>query len=285
MKYKICPVCNCRSFKIKTKLKEDINLCCKCRFLWAVVDNINNPKVDYNLILKSVSSLRTRNFINIITNILTKIRKHKIKGLEIGSATGLFIELAEQKHISMVGIEPMKNSFLEAKKKGLNVINGFFPDDFKNEQKFDFIIFNDTLEHIPNINKIIKECYDRINENGFLIINLPISTGVLYKVASILNVFGITSFFKRLWQFETESPHIYYFNNYNLKILMDKHGFIFNSYVKQDTFVIKGLYDRISVTNKNKIYSVTVFLLLVIFLPLVNILPRDINCLFFQKNT
>lgn len=283
MKSTICPICDCHTIKMKTKLREEIFLCKKCGFLTAIPEDNKNIKINYDLMLKSVISVRTKNFKNIITHILKKIKKHEINGLEVGSALGIFMELAEFNNIRMTGIEPMENSFLQAKEKGLKVIKGYYPDDFKENRQFDIIIFNDTLEHIRDINRVIKNCYLSLNENSFLIINLPVSTGILYKTAHMFNSFGVSSFFKRLWQFETESPHVCCFNDMNLKLLMNKHGFVFDSYVKQEVFILKDLKKRVIAGNYKKIYCYIIFLVLVFFKPLINILPKDNKCLFFSK--
>jgi len=285
MQNNVCPVCGCNDIKIQKTVKGRIFLCGCCSFRWAYCDLQTKSCGSYELLLKSVRDLRIKNFNEIILRIKAKITKETIKGFEIGCEGGLFMELSAAQNINMTGIEPMEKSFNEAKAKGLNIVKGFFPEDFKSCEKFDFIIFNDAFEHIPDINKIITECSLRLNENGFVIINLPVSTGILFRTASFLSFFGIEKFLNRLWQFETDSPHVSYFNAKNLVFLMKKYGFVLDCNVKQHVFVIKNLKDRVKAVNSNIIFYNVVFLLLVAFKPFIYIFPRDIGCLFFKKTS
>ncbi len=136
---------------------------------------------------------------------------------------------------------------------------------------------------MSKINEIIDKCKELLKDDGLLIINLPINDGILFKIAKIFNFFGISSFFKRLWQFDTESPHLYYFNNKNLKNLLSRNNFNFIFQIHQKTFTIKGLFERINSSINNKVVSLIIFILLILFIPIMAILPRDINCLVFRK--
>ena len=283
MKNNGCPVCGCYNIKKQRTSKGLILLCARCSFRTAESCCSSQKCADYGLLLESVRDIRIKNFHEIILRIKEKIRKKEINGLEIGCAGGLFMELAAASGINMTGIEPMEKSFNEAKAKGLNVIKGFFPEDFKCLEKFDFIVFNDAFEHIPDINKIITECSVRLNENGFVIINMPVSTGILFRTASFLFFFGIEKFLNRLWQFETDSPHVSYFNAKNLSFLMQKYGFVADCRVKQCVFIVKNLKNRIKAVNGNTIFCNIVFVLLVLLKPVIDFFPKDVECLFFRK--
>lgn len=280
---KKCIICNENYKSFKTKLSNKIYHCCNCNFFEAeIVDNNKQKQTNYSVILDSVSPLRTINFEKIL-NRLEDYFTIKPFGLEIGCSTGIFMQLAKERNIKMIGIEPMQNSFNIAKNKNLTVINEFFSKNFYYDKRFDFIIFNDVFEHIPKINEIIDKCNELLNNNGILIINLPSNEGVLYNIAKFFNFFSISMFLERLWQFNTESPHLYYFNSKNLKILLSKKHFSFIFDIPQKTIVIKGLFKRINSSIKSKTLSFIIFLLLVLFIPFIKILPKDINCLVFKK--
>lgn len=280
---KKCIVCNNEYLNFKTKLTNKIYFCTNCDFFESeIINDISEKKINYTEVLDSISYLRIKNF----TKILNKTEKYFSSnplGLEVGCSTGIFMELAEKRNFKMVGLEPMQSSFNIAKNKGLNVINKYFSKDFYYDKNFDFIIFNDVFEHIPQIEDIIKKCNELLNNDGLLIINLPISTGILYKAAKAFNFFGISMFLERLWQFNTVSPHLYYFNNTNLKDLLSKNNFSFVFEISQKTFTIKGLFKRINSSIKSKIISSIIFVLLIFFIPFISILPKDTNCLVFKK--
>lgn len=279
-----CIICNNKNKILKLHSLNKIFYCNKCNFFQAEITKIcnGNSKIHYDQLLNSISYLRIKNFNKILDKI-ENLLYPKSLGLEVGCATGIFMELAKQKKYNMVGIEPMHSSFKIAKNKKLNVLNIFFSKDFYYDKKFDFIIFNDVFEHIPNIKEIIKKCNELLNKNGLLIINLPLSTGFLYKIAIILNRFGTSMFLNRLWQFDTESPHLYYFNSKNLKILLSENNFKFIDSISQKTFTIRGLFSRINSSIKSKIISSIIFFFLILSLPFIVLLPKDTRCFIFKK--
>ncbi len=280
---KKCIICNNKYRLFKTNLTNKIYYCNNCNFFEAeILDKTQQKKINYNKLLNSVSYLRVINFQKILNKIEIYF-KFKPCGLEVGCSTGIFMQLAQERNFKMIGIEPMQSSFNIAKNKNLTVINKYFSKDFFYNKNFDFIIFNDVFEHLPKINEIIGKCKELLKDDGLLIINLPISDGILYKISKIFNFFGISNFFKRLWQFDTESPHLYYFNNKNLKNLLSRNNFNFIFQIHQKTFTIKGLFERINSSIKNKAVSLTIFILLILFIPIITILPRDTNCLVFRK--
>ena len=279
---KKCIICNNEYKLFKTDFINRIYYCSNCNFFEAEILDKAAKKINYNKLLNSVSYLRIINFQKIL-NKIEKYFKFKPYGLEVGCSTGIFMQLAQERKFEMIGIEPMHSSFDIAKRKKLIVVNEYFSKDFFYDKKFDFIIFNDVFEHLPKINEIIDKCKELLKDNGLLIINLPVSEGILYKVAKIFNFFWISTFFKRLWQFDTESPHLYYFNSKNLRTLLSRNNFSFIFQIHQKTFVIKGLFERINSSVKIGAVSLIIFILLILFIPIMAILPKDTNCLIFRK--
>ena len=183
----------------------------------------------------------------------------------------------------MDGIEPEYNFFLEAKKYGVNVVNGLFPQDFSTERVYDFIIFNDVFEHLPDLDSALKACYALLKPEGLLIINCPDSRGIFFKAAKILRALGITGYWRRLWQMDFYSPHLWYFNRDNLSQILEGYGFSCIDYFAPASVTAKGLKERIMCSGKNISGYITYFMVLSA-LPLLKLFPKDIMCLFFTKN-
>lgn len=78
------------------------------------------------------------------------------------------------------------------------------------------------IEHIPDINSIIAACHERLNDGGLLVLNLPSSDGVFYKLSRLFAAMGKFDFFERLWQKGLPSPHVHYFNRKNLSNLLQQ---------------------------------------------------------------
>lgn len=86
------------------------------------------------------------------------------------------------------------------------------------QEKFDYIMMLDVLEHIVNPEKLLKDAEKRLKDNGKMIITLPNDYHVLNKIRFILN--------KPL----TEDPfapygHLHYFSIKDGEKFLKKNGF------------------------------------------------------------
>ena len=108
----------------------------------------------------------------------------------------------------------------------------------------------------------------QLNNDGYLILNLPSSSGFLYKIAVFFACIGYLPPLERLWQKGYFSPHLFYYSNLSLTTLLDKNGFKLVSIKSLDILKIKGLWTRIN-HNKamNKIVAVFVFIVLFFHVP------------------
>ena len=105
----------------------------------------------------------------------------------------------------------------------------------------------------------------------------------MFKFANLLNSIGINNLYDRLWQKSLSSPHLSYFNNSNLKLLFQKHGYdlIYNNYL--NTVSNTGNYKRLNSTIENKIVCYTLTYFINIFFYLQKILPKDIIFHIYAK--
>lgn len=107
-------------------------------------------------------------------------------------------------------------------------MRGFFPDCLAgggvDARPYDLIVFNDVFEHLPDVNQAMAACRARLAPGGRLDINLPASSGALYRLSRRLFRIGRPGSFERLWQKDFPSPHLSYFNSVNLARLAPRHG-------------------------------------------------------------
>src|SRR5690606_12238567 len=96
---------------------------------------------------KALRQLRKDNFKRILNAI--QLPDTNSIGLEVGCGYGWFLESCKEKGINCDGIEPeiRFNSIYQA--NGFKVRNGFYPAIVNENEQYDFIAFNDVLEHIP----------------------------------------------------------------------------------------------------------------------------------------
>lgn len=141
--------------------------------------------------------------------------------LDVGCASGKF-GLALKKQIPCIvwGIEPNHEASKIAKYNLDNVINSKFDDniDFCG-QKFDCIIFNDVLEHLPNPNEVIEIAKKYLNPNGYIVSSIP-------------NVFYYWNFIRNIlhedWKYEDagimDKTHLRFFSSSSIKRMFVESG-------------------------------------------------------------
>ncbi|WP_225772505.1 class I SAM-dependent methyltransferase [Pseudomonas sp. Marseille-Q5115] len=227
-------------------------------------------------------AVRNINFDILLTKIKNIVPPGK-RVLDVGCAHGWFLERAA-KDYEVTGVEPDSAVFQKTVKKGLDVRNGYFPDAMVDSEKYDAIVFNDVIEHIPDIRKILDACAGYLNAEGCLVLNLPNSKGVFYTVSKTLARLGVVSFFNRMWQKGLPSPHVHYFDSNNLIKLVNDHGFeeVYKGTLPALTF--SGLYTRISYAgNQSFIAKMLMYVLIVAGLPFLKIMPSDIMYVIFRK--
>ena len=272
----VCTICNSDLKKINNYVFK----CKNCSFLKS------NLKSGYGREIEGIEELRRKNFKQIIKVLKSIDNLGKLKILEIGSGNGLFIEECKASSIDISGSEADDEQVSLLKKKFSNIFQISLPlqkvDNIKFD-KYDFIVFNDVFEHLENLDKVINQLNFFLNDNGKILINLPSSDGIVFKFANLLNSIGINNLYDRLWQKSLSSPHLSYFNNSNLKLLFQKHGYdlIYNNYL--NTVSNTGNYKRLNSTIKNKIVCYTLTYFINIFFYLQKILPKDIIFHIYAK--
>lgn len=103
-------------------------------------------------------------------------QKENLTLLEIGCAKGDFLNIVRSKLPSstLTGIELNRDAVLEAREKGLNVLEELSSEhSINNECKYDVIVSFQVLEHIANPLEILKDCIRMLKPGGRLIIGVP----------------------------------------------------------------------------------------------------------------
>jgi 2-polyprenyl-3-methyl-5-hydroxy-6-metoxy-1,4-benzoquinol methylase len=229
-----------------------------------------------------LKALRQNNFRKLLAEIPLQPGTDK-RLLDVGCAHGWFLELASGKFDSL-GIEPDEFVFKTTAKRGLPVREGYFPDALKETETFDVIIFNDVFEHIPDVSRVLESCRSHLNKDGTLVLNLPNTRGIFYRISKMLHKVGVGSFFDRLWQKGLPSPHLHYFNSQNLTQLLARHGFEKVNTGQLPTLRLSGLYDRITCTGDiGRIKAGVIWMIVAASLPFLKIFPSDIIYVVSKK--
>ena len=263
------------------KINKFVFKCHNCSFYKSTL------KPGFGREIEGIEEVRINNFKKII-NIIKKYEENKKpKILEIGSGDGFFLEECKNQNIDVTGSEADKEQFEKLKMRFSNTKKISLPleKNFNEFDKFDYIVFNDVFEHLENLDLVLDQLKKFLNLNGRIIINLPSSSGLIFKFSEFLNRLGISNFYNRLWQKDLSSPHLSYFNDTNLNMLFKNSGYnlVYSGYL--DTVSKKGNFKRLDSTINNKLVCLILSSILFLFFYFQKILPKDIIFHIFEFNS
>ena len=265
-------------------------LCPSCRYESADLAPVINEsqahsqvdEADRALALKAV---RTENFRLIVDRLARLVPAKARRLLDVGSAHGWFLEEAS-KRFAVVGVEPDEVVARAALARGLPVRMGYFPQALGDGERFDVIVFNDVIEHIPDIRGALEACHARLETDGLLVLNVPRSSGFFYRLSKILARIQWHGPFERMWQKGLPSPHVHYFNEHNLDRLVARKGFQSVQSFKLRAVSSDGLLERIRFAGKlNPVALYAQYALLLCAMPFLRFLPSDIVVCVYRKKT
>lgn len=280
-----CPVCHS---SLVSGLSPWHFVCQKCYYehgnlAITINDQGDSPVMDETLREVGIQKLRQRNFAKIVRVLKRLAPRPEGLLLDVGAAHGWFLETALP-FFKATGLEPDEAVFRGTAAKGLPIRCGYFPDALAADESFDVIVFNDVIEHIPDIGKTLGVCRERLNPGGILFLNLPSSRGVFYRTARVLYRFGVTKPFERMWQMGFPSPHVHYLNPTNIELLVKQHGMTQVSSGYLPSLSLHGLYERLSYDSEMRTpIKVALYISLTLLLPILALLPQDIMYGAFQK--
>lgn len=232
----------------------------------------------------ALRALRKDNFEAILDEAVQFAPAGARSILDVGCAHGWFLEAAREQFRHVLGIEPDAALSAHALAKGLPVRAGFFPSALEEGEAFDVIVFNDVIEHIPDIQAALGACRDRLTPDGLLILNLPSSRGFFYKLASLLARAGVRGPFERLWQKGLPSPHVHYFNHRNLSRLVSENGFFAVHFFELPALRVRGLMERLRFTGQsNRAILWTQYVAIICAIPVLSMFPSDAVVCMFRK--
>jgi hypothetical protein len=220
---KICIIC---SAVMVPDMLPDTFRCPACRFFASELPvTINQAnRIDEDMREIALKSLRTDNFRRLL-DYCSDLLPADGRLLDIGCAHGWFLDASRCRGIQAEGIEPDREMAARARAGGHNVIEGFFPDAMPAEAKYNAITFNDVLEHITGVETIVRRLPSFLEQGGLVIVNVPVSDGLIFRLSRQAARFGIRGPLARMWQRGLPSPHLSYFSASTLSRLFERAGF------------------------------------------------------------
>jgi 2-polyprenyl-3-methyl-5-hydroxy-6-metoxy-1,4-benzoquinol methylase len=160
---------------------------------------------------------RSRNFKTILERLkrLQPVKEKKHTLLDVGSASGIFPDLARQQGYDAAGIEPSEYLVKEAEERyGLQLFKGTIEDYFNRfpGSTFSVITLLDIIEHVVEPDIFMKRVDDLLEDEGVLVIVTP-----------DIGSFAARLLGKRWWHFRI--AHINFFNRESLEYLLTRHHY------------------------------------------------------------
>lgn len=229
--------------------------------------------------------IRLENFKDVLTLIKANSVSESRRLLDVGCAHGWFLEAAGASRYSVLGLEPDAKVFAATTARGLPVREGYFPDALQPHEQFDVIVFNDVFEHILDVHSIAAVCRQRLAPGGLLVLNLPSSKGLFYRLSKVFARAGWIGPFERLWQKGFPSPHVHFFNETNLTNVVSRHGFSLAKSTELPSVRAKGMLARMRFDNTASPISVWIqYLGTMMLLPLTRLFPSDVLVCLYRRD-
>jgi 2-polyprenyl-3-methyl-5-hydroxy-6-metoxy-1,4-benzoquinol methylase len=147
---------------------------------------------------------------------LKEIAKHgKLSGamLDVGAATGFFLDIARRDGWETYGVELSQYAAEVARRKGLRVSTGTTDDCDFPAGFFDVVTAWDVIEHMPNPLASLEKIHDLLKPGGLLVINTPDSGCLLARILG------------KRWHLVVPPEHLNLFHRRSLKMMLEKIGY------------------------------------------------------------
>jgi SAM-dependent methyltransferase len=256
---------------------EKIFHCPQCGLLHS------NQKAGFGNPIRGMTAIAMRNYA-IVANVLQRAMPlHGAKILDVGCAEGGFTGLMLSKGANCLGLEPDSEASREAidKKMPIELINF---ESFKEEvNEYDVIVFNDVFEHIQDPIYALEKSCRLLKCAGYILINAPVSSGLIFRMVTIAAMLGIESPYRRIWADGLCSPHIYFYDEGNLKTLLSKYEFKLVDSARLVSLAGDGMYQRVRSTY-GPLSALIISVSAIAFSVISNIFPADVRCFLFKRN-
>ena len=183
-----------------------------------------NPRYPETVILEGYSAyhepvhdsqytMRVESFYRALCSVKNKIPKSPAKVLDVGTASGAFLEAAEKFGYKAVGLEPSAFMVQKGRQRGFDIVQGTLEQNEFAADSFDMICLWDVLEHMPNPKKDLMNIHKLLKPEGILLINYPDIGTWMAKISG-----------RRFWWLL--SVHLVHFNRHTITEICKKMGYL-----------------------------------------------------------
>lgn len=255
----LCPICNGKKITVKILLSKLILLqCASCYIVFVSKQSIKKQTKDYfeDFSLKDYIAYYKPFRMKIFKNNWRYI-SHVIPGgkaVDLGASFGWFEQCAP-KSWKVTSIEKSKETSAYAKASGIHIVTGDEKTLKKKISYYDLITLHNVFEHLPNPIESLAVFNSALKSKGILVLSLPNRDGLINRLAILLAHIHIFQPVYTLFQVESSSPHLFYYNAKNITNILRRKGFKVIDIQPQPVVDINNLDKRILLENKKNAYT------------------------------
>jgi len=225
-----CPICGCLQI---TETPQNLSKYYPDNYYSFQQLNITNKKLKkaikiilVNAYMRGLTILRYAPYIKhfnslefFLLKILTNFNKKQLI-LDIGCGVGgLLQRISEWGYLNLTGIDPFIKddifypSGVKILKQTINDLTG----------KYDLIMLHHSFEHMPEPNNVLKYLFNILNDDGILLIRIPVSDSFAYRK------------YQNNW-YQLDAPrHFFLHTTKSISYLSKNNGFIIKDIIYDST--------------------------------------------------
>jgi hypothetical protein len=221
-----CPVCD-TALRLERRLARlTIHFCSNCSHRVADHRPEPGPRADYHLQYDQaafVDSLRRtrRRQAALIHEALGRLDPGLSRVLDYGAGRGWLLDVLRERGVpELAGTDPSPYAL-----EGLRA-RGFAADPANLPFPARVVCALDVIEHFPLAGFLaaFRAFVEGFPEARLFVVKVPVSEGVLFRVAGGLARIGAAPFLEQMYQAGTHPPHFHYFSRRSLDLLLSKAG-------------------------------------------------------------
>ena len=158
-------------------------------------------------------------------DVLRLLEKHGTpKGslLEIGCASGIFLDMAQKRGWTVMGVEVSPSLAEMARANfGINVITSQMENADLPGNYFDAVVMWDVIEHFMAPSEIIKMVRNNLKSNGIIVIFTQDNNSLLVTLGDFFARIGIKNFLYHLF----DNYHLFFYTPRTLQFLLEQNHY------------------------------------------------------------
>ena len=160
---------------------------------------------------KKLLKLKRFTFTRWLCELEASAQKGRL--LEIGCASGVFLEIAEKRGWEVTGVDVSRDAAEEGRRKGLNIYDGTLRENLSHLRDYDVVLMLDAFEHMRNPLECLESVYKVLRPGGIVYIITPNAGSASARILGVE------------WPHLKPKEHLCLFTKRSMRIIIERTGF------------------------------------------------------------